>query len=230
MTTIRTLPVHEIVAKTFPRPPPEEKDEIAMAIGTAIDGTLSQFGYQLRLGRKPSATAMRTLAESLLADALAEAAVELPPPLREKTLRQIHEVIQAYRGSPIFGLARPKTRVILIDNQVGIYAQPDYWDGRSRFFEMKSYPAIPPSPEVALQLRFFQLAYPKFESLLVCINRHSTPVETTSAVIPPPSGEEADAALRLAHTLGQQFGQEKVIEYMEGPFVRYALPPDHSQH
>ncbi len=225
MTKIFTIPVHEVVARTYPRPPPEEKDEIAMAVGKAIDGTLSQFGYQVGIGRKPTATALRGWAETLLDDGLAEAAVEISPTEREKILRQVHEVVRAYRGSPIFGLTRPKTRVILIDDRVGVYAQPDYWDGRQRIFEMKSYRAVPLPPDVALQLRMFQLAFPRFESVVVCLNRHTTPVETTSAVIPPPSPEEANASLRLAYDVGLRFGEEKVFEYMEGPFVRYTLPP-----
>jgi hypothetical protein len=133
-------------------------------------------------------------------------------------------VLQAYRLSEIFGLARPRTRVIVIGGTVGVYAQPDYWDGRGRFFEMKSYRAIPPPPDVALQLRLFQLAFPQFEAVLVCIDRHARPVETTSAVIPPLTREETASALRLAFDVGWEFGHEKVLEYMEGPFTHYPLP------
>jgi len=223
MTTIRTLPVHEIVQRTYPRPPPQEKDEVAMAVGRAIDGALTQFGHEFRQGRRPTATAMRALAESLLDGALEEAAVTITHPEKAKTLTQLHGVLQAYRRSEIFGLARPRTHVIVINARVAVYAQPDYWDGRARFFEMKSYPAIPPPPEVALQVRLFQLAFPQFQAVLVCINRHATPVETTSAVIPPPTPEESGAALRLAFDLGDRFGQEKVLEYMQGPFVHYTI-------
>jgi len=160
-----------------------------------------------------------------LDEGLAEAAVAVNAPEREKLLVQFRGVLQAFRQSEIFGLARPRTRVIRIGGRVGVYAQPDYWDGRARFFEMKSYPAIPPRPDIALQLRMFQLAFPKFEAVLLCINRHATPVETTSAVIPPPTAEESASALRLAFDLGLEFGVDKVAEYMEGPFVDYAVPP-----
>jgi hypothetical protein len=224
MVTLRTLPVHEIVQRTYPRPPPEEKDHVAMAVGRAIDGTLAQFGHELRRGRRPTATAMRSLGESLLDEGLEEAGVEVPSTDREKLLAQLHGVLQAYRRSEILGLARPKTHVLVINELVGVYAQPDYWDGRTRFYEMKSYPAIPPPPDVALQVRLFQLAFPKLEAVLICINRHAVPVETRSAVIPPPTAEETADALRQAYDLGRQFGQEKVLEYMEGPFVHYTLP------
>ncbi len=225
MTTIRMLPVHEIVRRTFPRPPPTESDSVAMAVGKAIDGALAEFGHQVRRGRRPTAKAMRELADAILEDALAEGAVTLSDEARTKILAEIDGVLQAYRRSEIYGLARPRTRVIVIDGQVGVYAQPDYWDGRGRLFEMKSYRAIPPPPDVALQLRLFQLAYPQWETVLVCLDRHAAPVEIVSAVIPPPTTEETATTLRLARDVGREFGEEKVLEYVEGPFVRYTLPP-----
>jgi hypothetical protein len=224
MTTVRTIPVHEIVRRTYPRPPPSERDEIAMAIGRAIDGALTEAGHAARTGRRPTATAMRAIAATRLDDALAEGGVGLPPGERAVVDRQIEGVLQAFRKSEIFGLARPKTRVIVINEQVAVYAQPDYWDGRSRFFEMKSYRAVPPPPDVALQLRLFQLAFPRFEAVLLCINRHADPVETVSIRIPAPEAAEATAALRSALALGREFGEEKVREYLEGPFVHYAIP------
>lgn len=225
MTIVRMIPAHEIVRQTYPRPPPEEKDEIAMAIGKAIDGMLTELGHDLRQGRRPTQTAMGQLAASLLDDALEEAAVALAPSDREATLLQIQEVLRAYRRSEIAGLARPRTHIVLIDGKVGVYAQPDYWDGRGRFFEMKSYRAVPPPPDVALQLRLFQLAFPRFQAILVCLDRHAHPVEVTSAVVPPPTEAEVASTLRLAYDLGCRFGEEKVLEYVDGPTVHYNLPP-----
>jgi len=225
MTVVRTIAVHEIVRDVFPRPPPEEKDRVAMAVGKAIDGTVADLGYQLRRGRRPTQSGLDELGRSLLDEALAENAVALSPAEREATLARLREVVRAYRRSPIAGLARPKTRVCLIDNQVGVYAQPDFWDGRGRIFELKSFLAVPPPPDVALQLRLFQLAYPGFETLLVCLNRHAQPVETTSYVVPPPTPAEVADALRLAFDVGQRLGQPKVLEYVEGPFVAYTLAP-----
>ncbi|HYA10221.1 MAG TPA: hypothetical protein VEH10_00895 [Thermoplasmata archaeon] len=224
MTTVRMIPAYDIVRRTYPRPPPQERDQIAMAIGKAIDGALTQFGHDLRQGRHPTQTAMASLAGSLLDDALAEGAVALERTDRDKTLREMQDVLRAYRRSEIAGLARPRTHIFLIDGRVGVYAQPDYWDGRGRFFEMKSYRAVPPPPDVALQVRLFQLAFPRFEAVLVCLDRHATPVEVTSAVVPAPTPDEVASTLRLAYDLGLEFGQEKVLEYIEGPLVHYALP------
>jgi len=223
MTRVRMIPAYEIVQRTYPRPP-REQDEVAMAVGKAIDGALSSFSHEFRQGRKPTATAMRTLAERLLDEGLEDAGVALPVVDREKISKQLSGSLQAFRRSELFGLSRPRTRIVLIQNEVGVYAQPDYWDGNSRFYEMKSYHAIPPPPDVELQLRLFQLAYPRFESILFCIDRHSDPVETTSLVLPPPTEAEATRALRLAYDLGRQFGQEKVLEYLEEPTLHYPIP------
>ncbi len=223
MTKIRTLATHEVVRWVYPRPP-REGSEVGLAVGTAIDRALSRFGHEFRTGRRPTASAMRALAESVLDEELEANAAELGPAERAVVLAQVEGVLVAFRRSELFGLARPRTRLIAIGTEVGIYAQPDYWDGRGRFFEMKSYRAIPPPPDVALQLRLFQLAFPGFESSLVCIDRHHQPVETTSLVVPPPTAEEATDALRRAYDLGREHGQEKVLEYLDTPTVRYPVP------
>jgi hypothetical protein len=225
VTTLRTVAVHEVVARTHPRPPPTDRDEIAMAAGRAIDGALSGFAYAFRQRQRPTATAMFDFGTRLLDEALDEAAVEVAPAERERILGQMREVLQAYRKSEIFGLLRPKSRVIVIDHRVGVYAQPDYWDGAGRIYEMKSYLAIPPSAEVTLQLHLFQLAFPKQEATLICIDRHARPVATSRLPLSPLSLEEAERCLRLAYEVGLEFGQEKVLEYMEGPFVDYSLAP-----
>ena len=196
-----------------------------MAVGRAIDTALSRFGHEMRLGRRPTQTAMAALAERELDEALAEAAVAIEAPERASVLARIQETLRAYRRSELAGLPRPRTRVVLIAERVGVYAQPDYWDGRHRFYEMKSFRAIPPPPDIALQLRLFQLAYPGFESVLVCLDRHRVPVDILSSVIPPPTDAERAETLRLAYAVGNEVGEEKVLEYVEGPFVRYPLPP-----
>ena len=224
MTTVRTIPAHEIVRRTFPRPEPEEKDLVAMAAGKVVDTTLSHVGHQMRAGRRPTQSGVMEFATSVLRDTLEESAVSIPTTEEARILAQVARVVQAYRKSEIAGLPRPKTRVVLIGEQVGVYAQPDYWDERARFFEMKSYPTTPAQPEIALQLRLFQLAFPTLQAVLICLNRHVEPVVTTSVPVRPPTSEEASVALRSAYDLGLEFGQEKVLEYVEGPFVRYPKP------
>jgi hypothetical protein len=222
MTVVHALATHDIVELVHPRPVREE-DELGKAVGKALDGALSQFGYEFSQRRRPTAARMRALAISRLEEELADTAQILPAATRELVVNQIAGVLQAFRGSVLFGLPRPKSRMILINEVVGVYAQPDYWDARNRIFEMKSYHAIPPPPSVSLQLDMFQLAFPCFHEVLVCIDRHSVPVETTSLDVPALAPQQSAEILALALRHGLEHGQPKVLEYVDSPVVRYSI-------
>jgi hypothetical protein len=223
VTTIRTVAAHEVVRATYPRPV-TEKDELGMAVGTAIDDTLSHFSYEVREGRRASVAAMNRWAEAVLDRQLEDADVVLEAPVRTTQLEAISNVLQAFRKTEIMGLARPRSRLILINEEVGVYAQPDYWDGRDRFFEMKSYLAVPPPPDVELQMRLFQLAFAGFHSFLACFDRHATPVTTTIVELPPLPASGSAEILRTALRVGREVGLPKVLEYVDAPTMRYTVP------
>ncbi len=223
MTTVRTVAAHEVVQATYPRPV-TEKDEIGMAAGKAIDETLSKYSYEYTQGRHPTRTAMNRWAAEILDRELADADLLLPPEDRDRQLGAISGVLSAFRQSEVMGLARPKSRLILINGTVGIYAQPDYWNGRDRIYEMKSYHAIPRPPDIRLQLQLFQLAFPNFHTFLACFDRHSSPVVTTIEAIPPLEPPEAEEVLRMALRIAREKGAEKVLEYVDNPTVRYFVP------
>jgi hypothetical protein len=223
MVTIRTVAVHDVVAAVYPREV-KEQDQIAMAIGKAIDATLNHLSHEARTRRAPGTVAVRAYGTEALDEALGVGALELAEPERTAAVEQLSAVADAFRRSGLLGLPRPRSRLILIGEAFGVYAQPDYWNGRDRFFEMKSYRAIPPHPDVALQVRLFYLAFPGFEGHLVAIDRHARPVTVTTAMIPRPSEEESAAALRAAVKVAQATGQERVLEYIDVPVVRYPFP------
>ncbi len=222
MTVVKTLATHEVVQLTYPRPT-TEKDEIGMAVGKAIDGALAQFSYDFSQARRPTTSATNRLAAAILDEELADADLVLPPPEREVLVREVAGVIQAFRRSELFGLLRPRSRMILINEEIGVYAQPDYWDARNRFYELKSYNAVPLRPEVALQLRVFQLAFPGFRAYLACFDRHSNPVKSTVTELSALDSNERDGTLRLAYQAGVGNGKEKVLEYIDSPVVRYSV-------
>jgi hypothetical protein len=226
MTVVKTVATHEIVQSAFPRPV-TEKDELGMATGKAIDAALSQYSHEFSQSRRPTAASMNRLAAGVLDEELSDADLPLSATEREKVLAGVAGVLQAFRRSEVFGLSRPRSRLILVNEQVGVYAQPDYWNGKDRFYEMKSYHATPMPPDVRLQLSMFQLAFPKFHAFLACFNRHSLPVETTIEEIPALEPAEVETLLRLALSTGLELGREKVLEYMDSPTVRYtiAAPP-----
>lgn len=224
MTTIKTVAAHEIVSATYPRPV-TERDEIGMAVGKAIDETLSRYSYEFGQSRRPTISAMNRMAGELLDSELANADVQLTPEDLERQLGEISGVVQAFRRSEVMGLSRPKSRIILINEQVGVYSQPDYWNGRDRFYEMKSYRASPLLPDVRLQLQLFQCAFPGLRAFLACFDRHATPVSTCIEEVPPLDPETTASVLRLAYATGLEKGLPKVLEYVDNPTVRYDLPP-----
>ena len=223
MTTIRTVATHDVVAAAYPRPV-TESDEIGKAVGLAIDETLSRASYEARQARPPGTTAMNRWAAEVLDRELADADLQLDPAVRARELAQISGVLGAFRRSEVMGLMRPRSRLILINEQVGVYAQPDYWDGRDRFFEMKSYYANPTPPDVRLQVQLFQCAFPGFRGFLACFDRHATPVTAHIEPLAPLDPATTNAVLELAYRTGLSGGVEKVLEYMDAPTVRYSIP------
>jgi hypothetical protein len=222
MTTIRTIAAHDVVQHLHPRPV-TERDELGMIVGLVIDTTVSQCSHAARLGRKASTTALLREAAEQFDRAVAEADLPLPPEARTVSLEQVAGVLKAFRASPVFGLLRPKSRLILVNGEIGIYAQPDFWDGRSRFFEMKSYRPIPMPPDVATQMRLFQLAFPGFEAILIGFARHVLPVGTTVQTMAPVTEEEQRTVLRDGLTVGREKGLTTVLEYVDHPIIPYTL-------
>jgi hypothetical protein len=223
MTSVRTIATHEVVQAVHPRPV-TERDEVGMAVGKAIDATLARYSYEFAQGRHPTRTAMARAATEFLDDELDGAGVDLTPEERERELTAIAAVAQAFRNSEVMGMSRPRSRLILINGRVGVYAQPDYWDGRARFYEMKSYWAKPIPPDVQLQLQLFQCAFPNFRAFLACFDRHSAPVRSSIDEVPPPDEASVRRVLALALATAADHGAEKVLEYVDNPIVRYTVP------
>jgi hypothetical protein len=222
LTTIKTLAAHEVVQLAYPRPP-TERQEFGMAVGKSIDSTLSRYSHEYDRGLRPTVGAMNRFAATVLEEELKDIDLSVDAPEKAHALEQIAAVLQAFRKTEVFGLPRPRTRMILINDQVGVYTQPDYWDRKNRFYEMKSYRAIPPPPDVLLQLRLFQLGFAPLEAYLVCVNRHVTPPDVTITPIPPGTREETVATLDQALKLGREHGAEKVLEYIDSLVVRYSV-------
>ncbi|MGA8303739.1 MAG: hypothetical protein WA691_04115 [Thermoplasmata archaeon] len=222
MTTVRTIATHDVVATAYPRPV-TERDEIGMAAGKAIDEALSRFSYEYSQSRRATFTAMGRWATEVLDAELADADVQLSVGQRDQQLAEVFGVLRAFRNSELMGLTRPRSRMILINEQIGVYAQPDYWDGKDRFYEMKSYQASPMPPDVRLQIQLFQCAFPGFRAFLASFDRHATPVSTSIEPVEPPAPAARDTVLKLAFQTGVEKGTAKVLEYIDNPAVRYSI-------
>ncbi len=162
---------------------------------------------------------MQELAGTVLDSAIDELGAEISAAERAAALAPMPHVLRAFRKSVLFDLRRPRSHLILINSAVGVYAQPDFWDGRSRIYELKSYRADPTAEEIALQLRFYQIAFPGFSLELVCIDRHANPVTVSVEAIRRPTPAETDSALRLALTVAREKGVDKVLEYVDAPIT-----------
>lgn len=193
-----------------------------MAVGKAIDNALSKYGHDYRRGFRPTVGALTAFAEDELSRELEDIDLVVAPAEYERLRAQISGVLQAFRKTEVFGMARPRSRLVLIDEQVGVYVQPDYWDGKRRFYEMKSYRAIPPPTEVALQVRLFQLGFPGFEAILLCVDRHAVPPASSQTVMPPLSRDTTAETLSRALGAAPAHGREAVLEYIDVPVVRYS--------
>lgn len=220
--TIRAVAVHEVVRAAFPRPDRAEQ-AVGRAAGKAIDEAVATFGHEHSLGRRPSLTAIVARAAAVFDEEVAAAGAEVSAADRERALAPVPHVVRAYRESVLLGLPRPRTRLFLIDGIVGVYAQPDFWDGRGWIYEMKSYRAVPPPPDVALQLRLFRLAFPGFREALVAFDRHADPVTTTVQEIPRPTPDQVAADLRLALRTALTIGAPKVLAYAGAPVAAYTI-------
>jgi hypothetical protein len=221
LARIKTLAAYEVVQMAYPRVP-TERQELGMAVGKAIDSTLSRYSHAFGRGMRPTVAAMNRFADTTLDDELRDIDLQVEPLELQRVREQIAAVVQAFRKTEVFGLPRPRTRMILIDEQVGVYTQPDYWDGKSRFYEMKSYRAVPPPPDVALQLRLFQLGFAGFDAFIVSVDRHVTPPEVTITKVAPITRTDAQQALSVALNYGLANGHEKVLEYIDSPVIRYS--------
>ncbi len=221
--TIRVLAAHQVVSDAFPREEREE-DLWGRAAGLAVDSAMSDFAHGVRQGRRPSVARTVEVAMARFDDAVAEAGAEPDATRRAAALEQAEAVLRAYRNSPIVGLPRPRSRLVVVGGEVGMYAQPDFWDGRSRFFEVKSYRATPDRPELALQLRLFQLAFPGFEATLVAFDRFARPVAVLTSSVPPLREDDREPALRRVLDCGRRLGEPKVAHYLTADRIDYPAP------
>ncbi|HZY92994.1 MAG TPA: hypothetical protein VFG07_09540 [Thermoplasmata archaeon] len=218
--TVKTVAVHDVVQRVYPRPPVTERDERGMAEGKAIDGALSRFSHEFAQGRRPTVTAILRYAEATFEDELRDAHLELSDAARLAFLAKARELLRLFRSSELFGLPRPRTRLLLIDGDAGVYAQPDFWNGRDRIYELKSYRAHPPAPDILLQLDLFQLAYPGFVEVLACLDRHASPATLTLHPIALVLPDREREILALARTTALETGTEKVLRYVDSPVIR----------
>ncbi len=129
--------------------------------------------------------------------------------------------IHAFKTSDIYKnrFMKDRTRLIIINGDVGIYAQPDFVNYDDKiFYEMKSFSVRPVPLYVIKQVRIFQLAYPDFESYLIGIPRDKRYIKIQKILVNRSSEKTKKMLLRSLYEYAIKNGRD--IDYNDAIFKR----------
>ncbi len=148
-----------------------------MVLGKCLDETVSKmnyYNYKFQINRNISLKALKSYTAFLKSEFEINDIVVDKSEMR-KYYAMGWKFINAFKKSVLYEnmLLRDRTRIIIINDEVGIYAQPDFVDYEKEvIYEMKSF-SLKPLPEyVRKQVRVFQLAYPKFNTVIIGFPRN----------------------------------------------------------
>jgi hypothetical protein len=160
-----TVPAYSIVNYKYPI---TEDNPIGIAFGYAFDRALLECNYHglsvastLQYFKDEFLRMMNGYSNSITQEQL------------QQILQQASMMLLAYKQTPIYrnSLLRPKTRVVVINNAIGVYMQPDFYDPLNDvFYEVKSYPLRKDEymfKRLCYQVKLYQLAYPKSKAVAV---------------------------------------------------------------
>jgi len=160
-----TVPAYSIVNYKYPI---TADNPIGIAFGYAFDRALLECNYHglsvastLQYFKDEFLRMMNGYSNSITQEQL------------QQILQQASMMLLAYRNTPIYrnSLLRPKTRVVVINDTIGVYMQPDFYDHLNDvFYEVKSYPLRKDEymfKRLCYQVKLYQLAYPKSKAVAV---------------------------------------------------------------
>jgi len=164
-TIIKTLPSYSLVNYKYPI---TADNPIGIAFGYAFDRALLECNYHglsvastLQYFKDEFLRMMNGYSSSITQEQL------------QQILQQASMMLLAYKQTPIYrnSLLRPKTRVVVINDTIGVYMQPDFYDPcTDTFYEVKSYPLRKDEymfKRLCYQVKLYQLAYPKSKAVAV---------------------------------------------------------------
>jgi hypothetical protein len=160
-----TVPAYRIVNYKYPI---TEDNPIGIAFGYAFDRALLECNYHglsvastLQYFKGEFIRMMNGHSSSITQEQL------------QQILQQASMMLLAYRNTPIYkqSLLRPKTKAVVINDTIGVYMQPDFYDPcTDTFYEVKSYPLRKDEymfKRLCYQVKLYQLAYPKSKAVAV---------------------------------------------------------------
>jgi hypothetical protein len=163
-----TVPAYRIVNYKYPI---IEDNPIGIAFGYAFDRALLECNYY---GLSVAST-LQYFKDEFLRMLMNghSSSNNITQDQLQQILQQASMMLLAYKQTPIYrnSLLRPKTRVVVINNAIGVYMQPDFYDPLNDvFYEVKSYPLRKDEymfKRLCYQIKLYQLAYPKSKAVAV---------------------------------------------------------------
>lgn len=164
-----TVPAYRIVNHKYPI---QEDNPIGIAFGYAFDRALLECNYR---GLSVASTLQYFKDEFLrMMNGYSNSnSNNITQEQLQQILQQASMMLLAYKKTPIYknSLLRPKTRIVVINDTIGVYMQPDFYDPcTDTFYEVKSYPLRKDEymfKRLCYQVKLYQLAYPKSKAVAV---------------------------------------------------------------
>jgi hypothetical protein len=161
-----TVPAYSIVNYKYPI---TADNTIGIAFGYAFDRALLECNYH---GLSVAST-LQYFKDEFLRVLMNGHSSSITQEQLQQILQQASLMLLAYKQTPIYkqSLLRPKTRIVVINDTIGVYMQPDFYDPCSdTFYEVKSYPLRKDEymfKRLCYQVKLYQLAYPKSKAVAV---------------------------------------------------------------
>ncbi len=138
-----------------------KSDPFALALGRAFDIASAEYSFFVAIGEGDPAEKALDVFESEFIRAYGSRT-------EAKKARELGaELLKAYRRAGLLKYMRPRTRTIVINDRVAVFAQPDLAGG-GYFIELKTFDIDPNNIPlyVKKQLEVFQLAFPGYRPVI----------------------------------------------------------------
>ncbi len=158
-----TVPSYRVVNYKYPI---QEDNPIGIAYGYAFDRALLECNYH----RLSIASTLQYFKNEFLKMLDGHPFTQ---DTRQQILQQASMMFLAYKNTAIYknSLLRPKTRVVVINNTIGVYMQPDFYDPiHDVFYEVKSFSLRKDEyifKRICYQVKLYQLAYSSSKAMML---------------------------------------------------------------
>jgi hypothetical protein len=148
---------------------------IDLAFGRAFDLAISQYVYFSEKANSLKNLHLKALRNftAIFNNELKKMNLKIDYKEKRNIVNAFLRSLYAFQKTEIFKekILRPRTRIITIDNEAGIMAQPDFEDFMNNIiYEIKTFSLNPFPIYVKKQIRVFQLAFPNYKAIVLGFN------------------------------------------------------------